>query len=102
MLYTLGRVSLLNFPLSDEQRYELDALGLAGVLAELDLARQGRRMASCRAACIQKPASRSQAAAKAGEYGRTEGNARAEEGGKLALCCVKLQKSGRWAGQASF
>ncbi len=37
LLYVLGRHDQLNFPLSDEQRAELDALGVTGVVAEFQV-----------------------------------------------------------------
>ena len=34
LAYTLGRADWLNLPLSEAERAELDALGVAGVMAE--------------------------------------------------------------------
>ncbi len=38
--YTLGRTDKLNFPLSGAERAELDALGVAGVMAQFKTVRQ--------------------------------------------------------------
>ncbi len=41
VLYTLGRVEELNFPVQPEQRAELDALGVEGVMAAFQAAAGG-------------------------------------------------------------
>ena len=52
-LYTLGQHDKLNFPLSDEERAELDALGVEGVFKQFrDRGREGLCSAASAAAML--------------------------------------------------